>query len=1637
MKVACPTCNANLNIDDAKIPAGGARIKCPTCKNIFPVKPAAQAAPAGVPLPGAASARPAAAPRAAAVPLPGLTAAAPEPTSWEDEPTRAVPLPGAMGVPPPGEEMPTRAVPIPKSLLGASVPPPIPLPGAQTGYDEGPTRAVPIPRNLMGAPPAIPLPGLTAAKPQQTHWEDEPTRAVAAAPVSPGIPLPGARAAHTDIPFDDVPSPDATHVGPAPSADEFGVDFDAPPPPADPAGDLPFDSLGGDDPFGAQATDGQGAPAMGSDFGEAPIDTGFDTAAPTGEFGAMADATDFEVSSPSGFGEAPAIPLPGQAQEPAFEETDASFDEAPAISLPGAAVAPPARASSGAGPSISLPGAAAAPPARASSGAGPSISLPGAAVAPPVRASAGPSISLPGAAAAPPARASAGPSISLPGAAAAAPPARASSGPSISLPGAAAAPPARASAGPSISLPGAAAPSRSPARELVELPGDADFGEAPAADPFGFAGPDQPPQPAAGGFGFGEAPPEADPSFGAQGDVDFGAPPPPPAAPAFNSDGNFDFGAPPPAPAAPAFSPDGNFDFGAPPPAPGAPAFSPDGNFDFGAPPPAPGAPVSSASSAFLFGEAAPPTAAPAGGGLAFDFGAPPPAPPAAAGGAFDFGAPQPAAPAPMASFGEVPMGGDSLEFDPTAPPPGGGHGGDDFEADLSSPIPPPSAASGPADGLEMLNFIDKAAQDAGPPSAKAAPGRRFHVKRRSGKVFGPFEEAVIVKMLEDAQLLGNEEVSLDSENWQPIGTEGAFQAVIARLMEMPARAGTQLGTPVMEEPQKGPSMERLKQVYEGRMAAVAVVKSADPFNWRKRLPLIIAASLLATVIGVGVFLGAATPYGYFALKVLFPAKVKAGTREFEYLTAARRGFLTDTFKSYRAAKDQASQALQVKEYPEARAIWCQSVYYLKRKYGLADPAELAKATDELPNIMLLGEKHPEVLKALAGAALTDKRTDDALGYLGDALARQENQNDLELLFLRAEAQLQKKQVTPAKSDFEQVLKKDAKSARALHALGLLRKSLNELDPAREAFTKALEVSAEHTVSAVELAELDILVVHDREGGRANVERALAAESKANLAPSELGRALALKAEILVQEGKVTEAVALFEEALKIDGGQPFTKTRLANAYMQGHQPEKAFPLYRDTYAVSQENLDFVQGYLSTLLTLGKMDDAVKVVQSANTRFPGNAVLAYLSGRVSDALDKTKEAEDAYKRAIAAQPQNAEAYLYLARLHMRFRRYAEAGPILAQGLEKDAQSAGLHVGMGELSLQEGDQAKAQGEFTRATELDPNNAEAHLGLSKVALASGQAELANQEADKAVALNPRVPGGKLQKGSALWKLGQLDEAIATLSKAREEDPKNVQLTVTLGAVKFEKGDLEGALGHLSSALGVENGNAEANYYLARVKNVRAEHTQAIEALKRALDYNGRSPLYRYWMGRILLDARKPAEAIEEWKQALDIDPKYLDALEAMGKVHFERATPADLKKAVELFERALAVDPKRTSVLVEIGETQIKQENWDAAISSFMRALEADPEGKEVGSIYFRLGQCWQEKRKASKAIEWYRKALESDPRNGDAWLNLGYLYKDAHKRTEAAEAFTHFLEVRPNAENKKEIEDEIYFIKQEK
>ncbi|HEY0035781.1 MAG TPA: zinc-ribbon domain-containing protein, partial [Longimicrobium sp.] len=294
-----------------------------------------------------------------------------------------------------------------------------------------------------------------------------------------------------------------------------------------------------------------------------------------------------------------------------------------------------------------------------------------------------------------------------------------------------------------------------------------------------------------------------------------------------------------------------------------------------------------------------------------------------------DFSEPPPAMPAAPAS---IP---DSLEFDPTSPT---RSSGDDLEADLSSPLPP-MASPGTADGLEMLSFIDDAAKDSGANKAKAATGRRFHVRRRSGKVFGPFEEGVIVKMLEDGQLLGNEDVSNDADAWTPIGTVPTFATAIQKLMEGPGTPATpaapamptgEPGSKVGQSPATSTAnMERLNQLYGGRMAAVAVVDSTSRLELflnkvKQRLPLVIGATAAVAVLGVGLGFGT-TRYGVFGLKKFFPTTVKAGSSEAANVEAAHKALLQDSFQGYKQARTLSESVLASDEYPAVRALWCQS----------------------------------------------------------------------------------------------------------------------------------------------------------------------------------------------------------------------------------------------------------------------------------------------------------------------------------------------------------------------------------------------------------------------------------------------------------------------------------------------------------------------------------------------------------------------------------------------------------------------------------------------------------------------------------------------------------------------------------------
>ena len=1023
-----------------------------------------------------------------------------------------------------------------------------------------------------------------------------------------------------------------------------------------------------------------------------------------------------------------------------------------------------------------------------------------------------------------------------------------------------------------------------------------------------------------------------------------------------------------------------------------------------------------------------------------------------------------PAVPEAPQDAPEAPPPADDLNFNfsdlsPAEPPPpapgaapsdpSSAFGDVDFSADLPPPsdlppnlddgfsMPPPPGAEGePLSEEDALKFAEESAfarKQKGAQALEATQGpSRYHVRRQTGKIFGPFEEDVVGKMLEEGQLQGNEDVSTDQNNWLPVADVPLFKAAIEKFASQSAGQGAPAAVavaPTVRSPER--TSEALKELYEGRMAAIAVTQSSDVVgNLRKRIPHILAGLGVLLILGVGFGFGL-TRYGIFGFKAFFPSKVKVGTPEFAALTKARESLQSDTYKGFQEAKAKASQALQSGEFLDARAVSAQAIFYLKRRYSAASADEYKTASSRLPDIELLGKKHIEVVKAQAGYALSERDADKALNIVGDALARSENQDDLELLFLRAEGQTQKKQSAQALATLTEILKKRKDSARAHFAIGQIHQAALAADEAAKSFQAAIDANPDHAAAAVELAAIELILRKDPTRAKETIEPALADERRVHLGPSELARALAIEGESIAQLGDSTKAIEILESALKADKTNAFAKASLARVYVIQHDYEKASPLLAQASTEAPDNLEYLDSYLVALIETGKMLDAKKVVEGAAARFPSNARLAYLTGRIEDALDHPREAEAAYQRALASDGEMVDAYLRLTLLLVKSRRMNDARAQLSAASQKAPQSAAVQRVTGDVAFSEAKYDEAQAAYEKAVSLDPNEAEAYLGLSKVALAKKDLATAEKHVDKSLSIANMLKGARLQQGKVYWAQNRLDDALAVLQKAHAEDPGSTEISIALGAVQLDKRELPAATTTLMTVLENDSSNADANYYLARVKNAKSEHSGAIDLMRKAIDQLPKRAEYHYWMGRLQKDAKHSNEAMDSWKTALAINPNYADALEATAQQLFEQN---ELVAAIERFEKALKLDPTRKHLWAAIGDCHAAVPDWDKAISAYKKALELDPDTR---AVFFKLGLAFTEKKSFSDAIGWYKKATVVEPNNPQAWLNLGWALKEQKLRKEALVAFRTYLEKNPEAHNKKEIEDEIDWLKQEK
>lgn len=326
--------------------------------------------------------------------------------------------------------------------------------------------------------------------------------------------------------------------------------------------------------------------------------------------------------------------------------------------------------------------------------------------------------------------------------------------------------------------------------------------------------------------------------------------------------------------------------------------------------------------------------------------------------------------------------------------------------------------------------------------------------------------------------------------------------------------------------------------------------------------------------------------------------------------------------------------------------------------------------------------------------------------------------------------------------------------------------------------------------------------------------------------------------------GRVLDVGAVLEGSVRKEGDRIRVIAQLVDV-------DDGFPLWSETYDREVTDIFAIFSDLAQRMASGLAAELTPRERERLARRPTTSPEAhafYLKGRHfwnQRTGAGYSRAIDYFERAIAADPQYAEAYVGLAIAYQLQAGYGHVAPQPA----------------GEL---------ARAAIVRALDLDDELAEAHAAHGAVQLTyAWDAEVAERAYLRAIELDPNYAYGRHLLAILLTSVGRYEEAITQRRIALELDPLNPHLNTAFGDALLSAGRLAEAISCARNALELDSTYWQAHRSMGHVHMAAGRFDEAVHAHRRSVDLGGASASGRAALARALALAGN----VEEARQILD--------------------------------------------------------------------------------------------------------------------------------------------------------------------
>ena len=357
-----------------------------------------------------------------------------------------------------------------------------------------------------------------------------------------------------------------------------------------------------------------------------------------------------------------------------------------------------------------------------------------------------------------------------------------------------------------------------------------------------------------------------------------------------------------------------------------------------------------------------------------------------------------------------------------------------------------------------------------------------------------------------------------------------------------------------------------------------------------------------------------------------------------------------------------------------------------------------------------------------------------------------------------AESEIEKRDYANAELLLKKYLEAQSENYAAWYDLGFLYHELGRREESIAAYRKSVSAKPDVFESNLNLG----LALAD--SGDPQAEQFLRAATKldpnSNAAQGHVRAWMALGG--LLESTKPDDAIAAFQQAANLDPKDPEPHLEAGMLFEKQQKTRDAESEYQQALSIAPDSSDALVALSNLYMREKRFSDAEASLQKLVKLHPNDATAHFQLGRMLAITGKNEDAAAEMAAGLKLDPSDSKAQRDLADMDADAGKYDQAAELYATLISSNPNDSGLHLWLGRMLLKQKKFAEAEQELIKAVKLKPDSGEAYGELAVAANENKDYPLAIKAADMRAKYLPENPMSYFLRATAYDHLRDAKQA-----------------------------------------------------------------------------------------------------------------------------------------------------------------------------------------------------------------------------------------------------------------------------------